>query len=354
MTELLLLLALAASDPPDLQALIRAGKLDEAEQALEDLPEAARLRFDGLIALERGDPARAVQAFVRASEMTSTPDPALLLHLAHAHLLAGQPAAALSAAEAAKAVEHELIAQPLLRARALRALERPGEAFAILTEAAERFAAETRPLLELIALAHESGLLSLTRRWAEDLLRRADRRLEGLDLDTALALVHLLAEDERALGILEGISARRAERPELLVQLAFAYAHHGYPYAAGKLFERASALGEDRAFEAADQYRMAGRYRSANRMNARVQGKERRRRQRLTILFEARSYARVATFPNPPIDEASTYRRAYAHYALGHRSQAATLARALLKKEGSYATSARALLEAMGLEAEVP
>lgn len=355
MTPLALLLGLSAADPSptaEVKALLEAGKSAEAAAALETLPEAMRPRFEGLLALEEGDPARAAEAFERALAAGETEDPALRLHLAHAYLLSDRPEAALEAVEAASAVASTLVAQPLIEARARRALGDKAGAYAVLARAAGTFADEIRPHLELVALAEEVGLRHHARAFTARLLEVGP---DALEPDAALAVFHLLVQDPEALPLLEAVARRFPADPELTSRLAHAYARAEKWYASARLFEEATRLGGTFAFEAADQYRMAGRFRDALRLNARVED-DRRSAQRLTILFEAGAYARVVALTDPPQDPASIYRRAYAHYNLGHRSRAATLARSLLEVEeeeaAAYQASARALLEAMGLTEE--
>jgi tetratricopeptide (TPR) repeat protein len=219
--------------------------------------------------------------------------------------------------------------------------------------ATDAFPDELRPLLELVSLARDAGLRAEARRWAVRLLERSARAASSLSRDEGLALFDLLGEDPEALPLLEAVAARFSRDPELQARLAVSYGRLERWLAAARLFEQATRLGGDYAFEAADQYRMAGRHRAALRLGHRVTGEDRRKAQRLVVLFEAGAYARVVALPDPPDDRASLYRRAYAHHALGHRSRAASLARRLLEgPEDAHASSARALLDTLGVPAE--
>ena len=105
-------------------------------------------------------------------------------------------------------------------------------------------------------------------------------------------------------------------------------------------------MGGDYAFEAADQYRMAGRHREALRMNGQAPPSDAQLTQRVSILFEQRQYARIVAM-NPRLDAAaSRYRVAYAHYAVGDYNGARRHAQGLL--ETNYQTEASALLKAIG------
>lgn len=358
MLELSLFFGFVLASPEPLEEIQRhldRGQLDEATGLLEELTEPVRSRFEGLIALRRNEPRRAADAFERATVAAEEDDAILWLHLAHARLLADEPEGALQAAEKAKSARSGLVAQPLLEARALEALgDRPG-AYAVLVEAVERFPEETRPLLELAALAHDADLRGVTRRWALRYVERTRASGRALDLEEAEALFDLCSSDPEALSLLETVAAHFPRNGALKARLARAWAEQERWSAAARLFEEATRLGSNHAFEAADQLRLSGRHEAALRMNALVADPERRTSQRLTILFESRAYARVVAMPQPPDEPASLYRRAYAHHALGQRSRAATLARELVERgEGSdsaYVDSAQSLLEAMGWEA---
>ncbi len=338
--------------PADIEAMISNGQLEAAEAAIESLDPANQARFAGLLALERKAYGRAINAFKQAVAATEPPDPRLQLYLAHAHLLAGSPGPALEAVRKARDVAGILLAQPLLEARAHQALGSVAEAYAVLVRATGAFPGEPRPLLELAVLTQSEGLGNEARRWTSRLLAMTENDASALDRDMALALFQLLSLDRRGLPLLEAVAARYAREGRVQAALAHAYAETGNRYAAARLFETATRLGRRHAFEAADQFRLAGRYRDALRINREVRDHQRRRRQRLTILFEAQDYARVVAIGEGLTDPGAVYRQAYAHYALGNRSRAAERLRTLLVRDSEYTAGARKLLEAMNLEPE--
>lgn len=340
-------LALAGATPQQVQALVEDGRLDEAAEALSDLPEALRPRFEGLIALERGAPAAAATAFERALTAEDA-QPELQLYLAHAYVLTKRYAEALTAARAAAPLADRLLAQPLIEARARRGLGDLAGAHAVLERAVVTFADQARPRLELVVLLSEAGLRRAARAAADPMLALPP---EQLDAPTALALFHVLYVDPDALPLLEALTARFPQDPELRGHLGHAYAAVDRGFAAGRLFEQATLLGGDYAFEAADQYRVVGRFGDALRICARVKDKGRRRKQRLSIAFDQRRYARVIGLASAAQEPADAYRVAYAHYALGQLAKAADLARAL--RGTSYEGQGAALLDAMGRRREV-
>jgi tetratricopeptide (TPR) repeat protein len=215
----------------------------------------------------------------------------------------------------------------------------------VLTQAAARFTEAARPAIELVSLCQQRHLRSRARAWARAALHRGLERVE------AIALSQLLHRDRGAASLLERIVVRYPRDAQLLGVLAHAYAAWGQPYAAAKLFERAVDNGGDHAFEAADQFRLAGRFARALRLNTRVSERARRLGQRLAILLSAGSMARVVSLADTlrregQWDSATRYRVAYAHYALGQADQAATLLRGLI--DGPHEHAARSLLAVLG------
>ena len=190
-------------------------------------------------------------------------------------------------AKAASGLKAQTIAQLLLTSRALEGLGRDAEAYTVLTQASKDFKSAFRPWLELAALAHRKGLQNEVRRAAEQVMGR------NPDRDAQIVLFHLLYGDPKGLTLLEQIVAQSPEDPQLRGLLAHAFAGDRAVVDRGTTFEEATALGGAYAFEAADQYRMAGRYRNALRMNDAVSKSVTQIEQRVSILFERQEYARI-------------------------------------------------------------
>ena len=290
----------------------------------------------------------AVDRFERAIELAQLrgqAQPRLSLYLASSLLELGRAEAARRALEGTEGLAETLVAQPLLVARAALADGDPDAAYAALVAATEDFPELTAPRLELVAMCSRLGLRASARAWGWDLVGlRPDR-------DTALAVFDLLYADRRAWPLLETLAAQHGDDAEMVGHLAYAYAADERYFAAATLFDRASVGGEDLAFEAADQYRMAGETHAALVMNARVSERRRRLEQRLGILIAAGEMARVVALEDAMRraglgDPRHRYNLAFAHYALGEYARATDLARGL--SDTSYADRARALLDAMG------
>jgi tetratricopeptide (TPR) repeat protein len=298
----------------------------------------------GQRAMAAGDQATAIDAFEEA--LAAYPNsPTVRLHLAHAYVQSERYTDGLRILDDAPTLADTHVAHALIRARALRALGHVEQAHAQLERAAATFPNTSAPALEMVVLLKDMGLLNEAR-------THAWRMSEGeLDRATTLALMHVFYQDEASLPLLEALLARHPEDPTSLVHAAHAYAASHHPNAAARLFAKANTLGAESAFEAADQYRIAGQTERALTLNALVSDAKRRVPQRIATLFAAGAMARVTQLersldPSSNVDTRTRYRLAFAHYRLGQFAQATEHARELLG--GPLDSSAVALLRAMG------
>jgi hypothetical protein len=271
------------------------------------------------------------------------------LREAAAKLERGDAKAALAALEGTDALADRLVAQPLLLGRARLGTGDVDGAYATLEAATRHFPDDIAPRLELVAICVDQELHEAARAWAQSVL---DLRGAALERDTAEAIMTALWRDRSALPVLEDLALRF---DGLRAHLAWAWSSHGHWYTAATLFDRASGSSGAYAFEAADQYRLAGFTARALRHNARVRDDGKRIDQRIDILFGAAEMARVVALEPAAIlagamRTATRVRLAEAHWRLGNHVRAAALARELLG--GDQASRARALLGAMGRDAE--
>ncbi len=333
----------------EIAAQIEGDHLDEAEARLAAaaLPEAATRRLAGLIALRRGRFDAAVGHFEAA--LAARPDDAALrLYLASAELGREDAKAALVALEGTASLGETVIAQPLLLARARQGTGDLDGAYTVLEAASRRFPAEVAPRIELMALCADQDLRDAARAWASSVV---ELRGDALRRDEAAAIFAATGSDPDALPLLEDLVLARGDDAELRARLAYAWAGQGRWYAAATLFERASGSGGTYAFEAADQYRMAGFTARALTNNSRVGDAARRAEQRIDILFGAGALSRVVAL-QPALERAGVarpatrMRLAHAHWRLGQYARAAELARGLLDTD--EADRARSLLRAIG------
>ena len=336
MIRAVLIIALVATT--SVQTLIDSRRWSEAEARLGSVSAKIRPRFVGLIAQGRGQHGKAAAAFDKALALTPGV-PQLHLHASYAHLQLKRYDKALAHARAAEKLSAKAIAQPMLASRALQGLGRDAEAYAVLKRACVDFPKLSRPWLELASLAQRNKLSHEVRAAARQVLARQH------DRGAVVALVQLLSADPKGLPLLEELVAAHPRDAELRGRLAHVYAQRRQWFSAARLFEDATVMGGGYAFEAADQYRMAGRYRDALRMNGQVPASDAQLVQRLAIIFEQKNYARIVTMNVKLSDLGSRYRLAYAHYAVGNFATARAQAKALLST--AYREEAEALLRAM-------
>lgn len=295
-----------------------------------------------------------VLAIVLASALAPPPaeDASIAkLREAAASLERGDAAAALAAMKGTDALAERLVAQPLLLARAQLGTGDPDGAYATLERATRRFPDEIAPRLELVALCVDQELPVAARAWAESIV---ELRGDALEPEIAEAITTALWRDRGALPLLEDLALRFAD---LRGHLAWAWSSQGHWYAAATLFERASGSSGEYAFEAADQYRLAGFTARALAHNARVADDGKRIDQRIDILFGVAEMARVvalepAALAAGVVRAATRVRLAEAHWRLGNHARATAIARDLLATD--QAARARTLLGAMGKSAEEP
>ncbi|MBT8491901.1 MAG: tetratricopeptide repeat protein [Deltaproteobacteria bacterium] len=333
------------------ERLIDDGQFAAAENELEKdgWSKPLRTRFRALIALRQGQLQRAARLFEEALRM-SPGEPNLSIYLAHVYLESDRAKDSIRVLAQAKPAPTKILARPLLKARAEQRTGDDAGAYSTLVQAHRDFPREPLPVLELCALSARLSLRAEARRWASKLVAR-----KQLGRDTALALVHSIYTDPEAAALLEALAARFPDDPQIRAHLAYGYAATKHHYVAGSLFEAATGLGGEYAFEAADQYRLAGMTRAGLAMNSKVRPAKRRLLQRMGLLFSAGALARVTAMEASlqaagVLDTDARYRLAYAHYRLGNTETATRHARKLLSTD--MARPARSLLQVMGRRAE--
>ncbi len=308
--------------------MARDGHLDRAAIALADVDPATLepagqrqvYRLLGLIAWEQGDAARAVEQY-RAALAVPTSAPSarsgakaeaerLLaeeearqaaltrLHLAQALLALPEPAADEALAALAASGLRERAGWWLLGARAQELRGQPGVAFELLVEGAALFPDDPAFLkaqvfvlieLQLYAEAVARGALWMEREGArpEAFLTIAEGLRRGASGDPA-SLQLLRAQEILELGRLHFPQSSELRRLHARVLL-----ERGQPLSAAMLLHEASYTVPDRALEAAEAYRRAGRLDRALLMNGQVADSAEKTRQRMGILLEMGAFERV-------------------------------------------------------------
>ncbi len=334
------------------RADISAGRYARARAKLmlaAKSPHVARVDLQalaGLIELSTGLPASAAARFEYVLKVRPT-KLALWIFLGQARYATKQHAKALEALRRGEKVGKKLAAYWLLRARCQLALKRPAKAIAVLQRAYGLLPTEHQLLRDQAVVLAEMQLFSAAKETGMRYLAKAPKDpygylLVGEALRRAGAYPAAIAVFERAL-------LRFPKRTDLILRLAHTYAHQRRHGTAARLFARATRFGADAFYEAAEQYRLAGRFCRALAANGKVSQPARRLKQRMTIAVAAGRWSLAAALI-PALRGAGAqtdtmrYLGALALLRAGRPGEAAELARTL--GGGAYAGSAGRLIAA--------
>ncbi len=313
-----------------LHALLGAGDVVGAEALLKGLEgsEAQITRFQGLLAMKKGDLEEAREAFVRVLELKPRWISTWMV-LAQAQLGLKLPADALASLTRCAGLGEDRIGYYRLKARAHLGVQRPDDALATLRAGRKRFPEAEELELDATLVLTQAGLHHQAIEELEALIARDALSPRHLSLaGPVLAAAHATPG---ALALLERLLHRFPTDGALRTQAGFAYARRGAPLTAGRFFALAATFGEDTAFAAADQFRLAGALREALQWNARVLSRARALPQRLTIYLEAERYHRATTL-QPLLEEAglmvdsTRFALGYAWIQVGELAPARSLA----------------------------
>jgi predicted Zn-dependent protease len=313
--------------------LVREGEWDRARDVLAGIDVAAPdvdvarvWTLRGLVAIHDNQGAAAVAAFEAALAVATEGRELLQLHLARALLLAGEPARARVALDAAGELGASLPGTWLLRAQAEEQSGNPDGALDALQAGEARFPDRSEFPRQSVFLLVRLGLFREARESGEALLARPDA-----GTNDAVAIAEALrrgGETSEALTILEAALLREPDDRDLLVQAARASLDAGQPRAAGRFLERASVLDPALSLEAAEAYRRAGDFDAALRVNAAVADPAAKARQRLGLHLDAEQWDRALALEERLLrlgltgDDNIAYGLAFASYQAGDRTSA--------------------------------
>lgn len=295
--------------------LAERGALDAAESVdlKARLAPVDRHQLLGYLALRRRDYPRAAAELERAVQLDPGRRAAwLYLGVARHHL--GEPAASLEALRRAERVGQRYPDYFTLRARSERLAETSTAAWSTLERGLARFESDPGMLREQVSLLLEIGAHRPALARAERLYERSPRPERDRQW-VVRSLIDAGALEDAAVALEAACSAHPGDIA-WVAQLAWVHARLGRPRMAARLLDPAR-LGADRyAFEAADQWRVAGEPDAALRANRHVEDPTRRRTQRLLILVETgaleRARALQATLPPEHLDDQGRYAMAFA------------------------------------------
>lgn len=328
-----------------IETLIDRGDLDAARRSLsaESFPEIVRVTLEGRLALAEGNASLAEKRFRRALALAPDHAPLKILR-AHALLALRRYAAVLDALAGSDARDPVVA---LLRAAAHEGAGDPERAYATLHAAASAHEDHAGLRRELVLLCARQGLLAAARTWASSVAPAE------LGRDAVLYVLQEIRPHTGALDLARFLAAAFPDDAEIQAQLGWVASAQGRTLAAATAFERATRLGSDQAFAAAEHYRAAGQHRRALAMNALVRDPLRKAEQRFDILFESGAMARAivvgdALDRSHGLSARRRYDLAYAHYVLRQHAEASKHARKLADTD--EAARAAVLLRAMGRE----
>lgn len=294
--------AAGQSDPPAdspldrAEALLVAGDLEGARRALADASPADSVEVDaitGLIELRSGHPAAAAERFRRVLALRPN-RLGVWVYLGQAHYVMGDYASALAALHEGESVGVSQAGYFILRARTERELNYMAAAEETLVRGRERFP-DAASLMREYAFFHlDLGLVTDAQALAERYRERAPGDPYAWRLVADIA--RRTGEPSRAADVLERARLRLPGESELTTQLAHVYAELGVHGPAGELFASVADRDSAAALAAADQFRLAGRFREALRWNAQVRDETLRQRQRIAILVADGSHDRALAF----------------------------------------------------------
>ncbi len=323
--------ASASSTPgQQLQNLLQAGQVDKAERLLAGLegPPHQLARFRGLVAMQKGEFAKAEAAF--KAVLKEKPEwKSTWLYLAQAQLRLSHYENALTSLEQCADLGERRPGYYRLKARAHQGVNETAEAYAILAQASQRFPDAHELALDTLLVLVRAGLHHGAITELRDLLDRAP--LSPAQLTLAARIARETLDTPAGLTTLELLAHKAPDNPGVLSEVGYAWATLHNPRAAAHFFGRAHRQGGATAFEAADQWRLAGDTRAALRWNAAVAPGARQLTQRLAIFLSAEDYNR-ATALEPllasagPLEDTTLYHLAYAFLQVGDLKHAAHLA----------------------------
>ncbi len=325
------------------EVLLRDGAVDRAEAALAEVDPAAEgvdlARYhtvSGLIASQRNDLKAAAAAFEQALAAGQT-EPMVVLYLAQAYFAEEAWRKVVDTIARGGEALQDVTAAWSMRAHANWMLGERQSALDLLSNAADRFPANTTFTRRQVFYLIEAGLYQEAARVARAFLARGD---VGADeyATVGSALRRARAFDE-AKAILEAARLRFPADQNLAKALAQVYLESGQMLAAAELLNQAALIDPALLPETAELYRRAGYPMQALALNSRVPDSSRKLKQRIGILAELRRYeqitgmARALERAGLLADEDVRYALAFAYFRGGDFERAESHLSALTRPE---------------------
>ncbi len=306
--------------------LLDEDRLDEAEKLLSGLEgdQGTLESLRGILAMKRQRFEQAAAHFRRVLALKPQ-QIAVWLYLGQACFMLKKYDESLRALFRGEKIGRDLPSYFQLRARAEQELGRTEDAYRTLDQALGLFPTHHQLIREQALLLVKKELYAAALQKGQEYLSRNPRDRDGyLILGEALRSA---GQPHRAAVILEEAALRFEQDPQVLARLAFAHATNGHNLAAARLFARATRLGGDHAFAAAEHFRLAGRFREAMEQNTLVPDPKKRLSQRLALYLGWEHFDRAAALERPlsaagALDDTNRYRLAYALLRTGDLDRA--------------------------------
>lgn len=280
------------------ETLLRDGAVDRAASALKNVDPAAEgvdlakyHTVSGLIAMAENrlaDAAGSLEQAVAAGQA----EPLVLLYLAQAYFSSEQWEKTLGALDRGGEGVAALTSAWSMRGHANWMLGRREAALAVLSDAADRFPANTTFTRRQIFYLIEAGLYQEASRVAREFLRRADVKPD--DYAAIGGALRRAKSYDEALALLEAARLRFPDNLAIAKTLAQTWLEHGHTLAAATLLDEVALYEPALKAEAAELYRRAGYPLRALTLNAEITDQKKKLKQRVGILAELRRYEQLA------------------------------------------------------------
>ncbi len=274
--------------------LIRAERWDEAKAVLHKLQQRVMRHAEehidpvqmdtllGLVDLHDKRYDEAVRRFEGVLEARPT-KAAVWLYLGQARYALQQFTLALQALDRGRGIGYKVPGYFVLRARTLVALKQAQAAFGTLAEGLGLSPDHPDLLREQALILIDLHLYAAARKKADAYLAASRDKHDVVPYLVLSEALRRAGAFNEAIPLLEEARLRRPGDRRVMAGLAYTYAEAGRHWTAARLFEDLARTDPTYAFEAADQYRLAGRNRDAFRMNGRVLDLKKKLKQRLAI-----------------------------------------------------------------------
>jgi tetratricopeptide (TPR) repeat protein len=309
------------------ETLLRDGAVDRAASALKNVDPAAEgvdlVKFhtvSGLIAMAENRLDDAAARLEQALGAGQT-EPLVVLYLAQAYFSSEKWQQTIATLERGGEGVSALTSAWSMRAHAHWMLGQREAALDTLTDAANRFPANTTFTRRQIFYLIEAGLYQESSRVARVFLTRADVKPD--DYAAIGGALRRAKSFDEALPLLETARLRYPDNLNIAKTLAQTWLEAGNTLAAANLLDEVARIDPALLAEAAELYRRAGYPMRALTLNAQITDQKKKLKQRVGILAELRRYEQLVGMQEALLraglfeDEDVRYALAFAHFRGG-------------------------------------